>query len=242
VVFVSEPHSFFNALGKGEYLLEKFPSTVEFEVGFFHDPPVHRLNSLFQHNQGRIFVAYVGRNDDVNVVAANQLQFRWQKSYWTLIDRRIFETLLTDAPTNEAEANALISVLFAISDLRFGSLVLVAADPNHLPSPAGSIASSDASSALQNAIIGSRLSELLQSNTAIGVLTSDGLTTFDKDGVCLRAGEIIDLQVGGSRKVAGGGRTQAALTASYFGVAIKVSEDGPITVFRDGKELIRFAL
>ena len=36
-----------------------------------------------------------------------------------------------------------------------------------------------------------------------------------------------------------GARTTAAWNASFYGLAIKVSEDGPISIFRRGKQLVR---
>jgi hypothetical protein len=40
--------------------------------------------------------------------------------------------------------------------------------------------------------------------------------------------------------VTGGGRTTAASAASYFGKVIKVSQDGPIELYQDGKQIYRF--
>ena len=70
-------------------------------------------------------------------------------------------------------------------------------------------------------------------------MTSDGLTTIGRSGMVLGAGDIINLQ-SSNKNISGGGRTQAAISASSFGLAVKVSEDGPISIFKDGALQIRF--
>lgn len=79
------------------------------------------------------------------------------------------------------------------------------------------------------------LQDLVDSNLAIGLLSSDGLTTISRNGEILGCGEIISIS--GDGGLAGGGRTQAALRASKYGLAIKVSEDGPISFYRRGELL-----
>lgn len=75
--------------------------------------------------------------------------------------------------------------------------------------------------------------ELIKSNRILGLLSSDGLTVFNKNGDVIDCGSIIDLS-GGNGQVTGGGRTQAASIASNYGISIKISEDGPISVFEKG--------
>jgi hypothetical protein len=89
-------------------------------------------------------------------------------------------------------------------------------------------------------MLGKNIVDLMNSNEALGILTSDGLTTLDTSATILGAGEIIDLSGPGAGAVTGGGRTHAAVAASRFGLSIKISEDGPISVYADGRELLRF--
>ena len=76
------------------------------------------------------------------------------------------------------------------------------------------------------------------------VLITDGLTTVAKSGRVLECGQIIRVKENLSAhwQRAGGGRTQAALAASRYGLVIKISEDGPISFFEDGREQIRIVL
>jgi hypothetical protein len=71
------------------------------------------------------------------------------------------------------------------------------------------------------------------------ILSSDGLTVVNRKGELLDTGVFIDTsQV--SDLVTGGGRTTAATAASHFGRVLKVSEDGPVDLYRDGRLVYRF--
>jgi DNA integrity scanning protein DisA with diadenylate cyclase activity len=74
----------------------------------------------------------------------------------------------------------------------------------------------------------------------MGVLGSDGLTVVNREGVITSTGQIIDLQLEQSSGTSGGGRTQAALAASRYGVVVKVSQDGPVSLFSAGREMLKY--
>jgi len=54
----------------------------------------------------------------------------------------------------------------------------------------------------------------------------------------LNCGEIVHMGEADPLRQAGGGRTQAAIAASRYGLVIKISEDGPISFYKDGREQI----
>jgi hypothetical protein len=83
------------------------------------------------------------------------------------------------------------------------------------------------------------VSELKQSGTLLRILSSDGLTVFNAKGKLLDTGFIIDTSHA-REMVAGGGRTTAACAASHFGKVIKVSQDGPIELYENGRMIYRF--
>ncbi len=86
---------------------------------------------------------------------------------------------------------------------------------------------------------GTKLGTLKRSGELSRILSSDGLTIINRKGELIDTGVIIDTSKVKSL-VAGGGRTTAAIAASFYGQVIKVSEDGPIDFFRNGKSLYRF--
>lgn len=64
----------------------------------------------------------------------------------------------------------------------------------------------------------------------------DGATVFSKSGLIHAIGTIIKLNNSGSN---GGGRTAAAMQLSEFGLAIKISQDGYIQLFKDRKNVVK---
>ena len=95
------------------------------------------------------------------------------------------------------------------------------------------------SRALIRHVRGKRIGTLKRSGELSRILSSDGLTVINHKGELLDAGVIVDTSRGGDL-VTGGGRTTAATSASYFGHVIKVSEDGPVELYKSGQILYRF--
>ena len=197
------------------------------------------LRSVFELEAGRTFVAISNNQGTVTVQSRNGLQLRWKNLFWSVCDTDIIVDFLIEFGLEVPLATKIVSLLFAISDMRFGALLLVVDSDCALPRSAGSIGGTDFSAALKELSKGKTVTQAMESNEILGILTSDGLTTINKDGVVLSAGDIIDLSGPGESSVTGGGRTQAAVAASRFGVALKISEDGPITVFHKGDCVIK---
>ena len=83
------------------------------------------------------------------------------------------------------------------------------------------------------------MTDLKSSGTLLRILTSDGMTVFNKEGKLVETGFIIDTSHV-QEIITGGGRTAAASAASFFGKVIKVSQDGHIELYEDGKMIYRF--
>ena len=86
---------------------------------------------------------------------------------------------------------------------------------------------------------GQTIAQLKQSGILLRILSSDGLTVLDNKGKLLETGFIIDTSHA-REMVTGGGRTTAAIAATFFGKVIKVSQDGPIELYQDGRLVYRF--
>jgi hypothetical protein len=66
----------------------------------------------------------------------------------------------------------------------------------------------------------------------------DGGIVLDRAGNLLAFGAILRNEAcGHDPAVAEGGRTTAAISASRFGNVLKVSEDGLVTYYRDGRAI-----
>jgi len=124
--------------------------------------------------------------------------------------------------------------------MHVGTVLLIPESDDDLPRVAGLIDSSPLAIALVTSFAGRTLPELSSDNSIIGVLGSDGLTIVRRNGVIASAGQIIDLQAERPSESSGGGRTQAALAASRHGIVIKVSQDGPVSLFVGGREMLKY--
>src|SRR5262249_26304844 len=67
----------------------------------------------------------------------------------------------------------------------------------------------------------------------------DGALVLDTSARILAFGAVLRTERSGRLKGAEGSRTKAAIGASYYGLAVKVSSDGDITVYYRGGEFIR---
>lgn len=71
-------------------------------------------------------------------------------------------------------------------------------------------------------------------------LTSlDGAIVLDNSGHILAYGAVLKPKRAGRLRGTEGSRKKAAIGASYYGLAMNVSADGPITVYHEGTEFIR---
>jgi hypothetical protein len=86
---------------------------------------------------------------------------------------------------------------------------------------------------------GRTIADLKQTGALMRILSADGMTVFSNGGKLLETGFIIDTSHA-REVVIGGGRTTAASAASFFGKVVKVSQDGPIELYQDGRLVYRF--
>jgi len=200
------------------------------------------LAPLLRSEQEGVWVSFVGANENVDVVLPTGGHLRWNRLRWRLLDPAHLRDPLRSAGFDARLIDTLCGALYRISDSRVGALVLIPDDPRNRPPVAGSIDDSDLGAALLATFRRRHVRTLENADALIGMLTSDGLTTLSRSGRILDAGEIVDLSAGLAEvpeaRRPGGGRTAAGRIASMYGLAIKVSQDGPITVFRDGAEII----
>jgi hypothetical protein len=147
-----------------------------------------------------------------------------------------------------ALAEAVVSLSLDLGYERKGALIVVLDDPKaaHLLVPDHNLAgrSNDALRTFSR-----RLNLLRESHREIvkDIATIDGALLLSKTGKILDAGcmitdpKIIDVQAKGHRELRKfpGARSTAAWNSSIYGTSVKISEDGPIDVFRDGERLAR---
>jgi hypothetical protein len=76
----------------------------------------------------------------------------------------------------------------------------------------------------------------LSRSVAVDLASLDGAVVLANSGKILAYGAVLQPQTKGKLRGTEGSRTKAAIGASNYGLAIKVSSDGDISIYRDGRE------
>lgn len=197
------------------------------------------LNLLSSAGEGS-FAIYVNTSSEVEIVLDTDQMLVWRKGYWGLYDPDIMREFLSGR-LDKRSIEHLAWTVYALSNSRHGTVVLVADDGTDLDVlRKGSVGGRDPlSRALIRHVRGKKIGALKRSGELIRILSSDGLTVINRRGELLDTGVIVDTSKVGDL-VTGGGRTTAATSASHYGCVVKVSEDGPVELYRAGQSLYRF--
>ncbi|UFS71484.1 hypothetical protein LPW11_04620 [Geomonas sp. RF6] len=164
-----------------------------------------------------------------------------RKGSWAIFDPDIIRSFLAGGLESEYIDDILWTV-YALSKLRHGTVVLIYdGTPEQLHElKKGSVGGNDPIGMLLiSQVKGKSVGSLKKAGVLLRILSSDGMAVFSSEGNLLETGFIIDTSHA-REVVIGGGRTTAASAASFFGKVIKVSQDGPIELYRDGKLIYRF--
>lgn len=199
------------------------------------------LFALVRRSGSGAFAITVNEASEIEVLISPAKLLIRRKGVWVIFDPDIFRSFLADSIENEA-IDDLLWTIYAVSKQRHGTVILIhAGTPRHLTTlKKGSVGGDDPIGRLLiSQVKGQTIAELKQSGILLRILSSDGMTVLDNRGKLLEAGFIIDTSHA-REMVTGGGRTTAAIAASFFGKVIKVSQDGPIELYQNGKLVYRF--
>ena len=199
------------------------------------------LFSLVRRSGSGAFAITVNEVSEIEVLISPAKLLIRRKGVWAIFDPDIFRSFLADSIDSET-VDDLLWTLYAVSKQRHGTVILIhAGTPRHLATlKKGSVGGDDpVGRLLISQVRGQTIAQLKQSGILLRILSSDGMTVLDNKGKLMETGFIIDTSHA-REMVTGGGRTTAAIAASFFGKVIKVSQDGPIELFQDGKLVYRF--
>ncbi len=205
------------------------------------DQLAHRETISLLSKAGKgAFAIYVNKSSEVEIVLDTDKLLLWRKGYWGIFDPDIMQEFLA-GQLEKRSIGYLVWSVYALSKARHGTVILIADEKTDLKAlRMGSVGGRDPlSRALIRHVRGTKIGTLKRSGELSRILSSDGLTVINRKGELLDTGVIIDTS-GVRELVTGGGRTTAATAASHFGPVVKVSEDGPVELFRDGNSIYRF--
>ena len=199
------------------------------------------LFSIIRRSGAGAFAVTVNEASDIEVLTSPARIMVRRKGMWSIFDPDIFRAFLSDSIDAES-AEDLIWTLYALSKMRYGTVVMVYGGSGKKLAglKKGAVGGADPIGRLLIERVKKKgVGELKQSGTLLRILSSDGLTVFNSKGKLVDTGFIIDTSHA-REMVAGGGRTTAACAASHFGKVIKVSQDGPIELYENGTQIYRF--
>lgn len=157
---------------------------------------------------------------------------KWSHEGWRRVSGPGIEGLLAAYVPAHA-ASVLADVAVEMSLRRHGGLIVVVPDPNEI--------SADSSPGLRSYFREDPLLTIARPDfpLIVRMVSLDGCVIVDSTGAIRNAGVILNLP-GEHTTVGEGARTAAASYASTHGLAIEISQDGPISVYEKGL-LTRFA-
>lgn len=187
------------------------------------------------------FAVTVNGASEIEVLTSPAKLLVRRKGAWAIFDPDIFRFFLADSIDADS-IDELLWTVYALSKERYGTVILIyrqgARKLNQLKK--GSVGGDDPISRLLIGRVKKRtIRDLKEAGILLRILSADGMTVFDEGGRLIETGFIFDTSHA-REVVTGGGRTTAASAASYFGKVIKVSQDGPIDLYQDGRLIYRF--
>jgi hypothetical protein len=199
------------------------------------------LFSMVDRSGDGAFAVTVNEASEIEVLTSPANLLIRRKGGWVIFDPNIFRAFLADC-MEASVADDLLWIIYALSKSRHGTVVLIFNKGVRKLAllKKGSVGGEDPIGRLLVEGVKDRtISQLKQAGSILRILSSDGLTVFNRLGKLVDTGFIIDTSHA-REIVTGGGRTTAASAASFFGKVIKVSQDGPIELYQDGKQIYRF--
>lgn len=191
----------------------------------------------------------------LGISSHEELKLEYSNGEWRYVDvKRIFSVLSSEEASLNGVNRRLWEVALSLSDSRKGGLLLITRDPLELV--AHSVCNEDELNlpgktrlerqgtpklSLKGFLLeqfrGSIAVEHLTMDLLTRLASIDGALIVSQEGLLIGFGIILKLSASENFIAQEGARTNAAILGSRFGVAIKVSADGPISIYKDGAAL-----
>lgn len=165
------------------------------------------------------------------LLLTSKFALKWSRRSWTRLTHNRVSSL-TSSYLPAGIASLFLQILGELSFARTGALIVVSDEKQ-------------AATLLQQATrgINGRFNEPIAFELTAGtkalfkkLCSLDGATVLNRTGKLVDAGLILS-HTQDTHSPEEGSRTAAARAASHYGLAIKVSADGPVTVYRNGQKM-----
>jgi hypothetical protein len=193
----------------------------------------------------------LSRQGDILVFEAGTLRFTYRFGKWQYWNHAHLVNLLKNrARAQKVKPSQIGKVVVAvykaaldISFRRSGALFVILKNKANLHKIVrrgdafGDVGRSEADRQFDSIFEGRTIQRLPRS-LIVELASVDGATVIDNSGRLRAYGAVLEPKRHGKSKGTQGARTKAAKGASYIGLAVKISSDGEISVYHDGKEFI----
>ncbi|MFV0350657.1 MAG: hypothetical protein ACK5JO_18970 [Halodesulfovibrio sp.] len=195
-----------------------------------------KVLSVLNVDGNSMFYIGITSYSDVEIYKSNKSRIVFRRGKW-----RIFDCSVIDAVVGNVEFDIEPwRCFYALSKIRKGSLVLftdrfgeIEDDrfiKKHIDSGSGVF------DVIRESVKKCGVRSVVESGELLRMLTTDGMVMFSSDfRQVMDINAIVDTSKAPSNEMGGGGRSTAAASASMYGIAVKVSEDGPISIYRNGR-------
>lgn len=205
-----------------------------------------RVETIIDSFKDVYFYIGVNSSSDVEIFVNNQFRIVFRKGRWHFIDCESLDLSLTDSFDYNEFVVEPWRIFYSLSKIRKGAAALLVDEKskeNYKDIVIGHVSKDqELFSAVSNGMLATDVARLCDTGELLRILTTDGMTIFsDAIDSVYDFSAIVDTSLAtksrGCKSEGGGGRTTAVCACSKYGKAIKVSEDGPISVYND-EELI----
>jgi hypothetical protein len=206
---------------------------------------------LARNSRGRGYGIALSRQGDMLVFDRGTLRFTHRNGRWQYWNHNHIVNLLSDRTKAQKVlprivSSVVVAVYLGALDVSFrrsGGLFVILHNRRNLRQI---VRSGDAIGDQNRSLPDKDFDEVLQgrkiqgfsSNVAVELAALDGAIVLSNDGEILAYGAILSPKKAGRLRSAEGSRTKAAIGASNYGLAIKISSDGDIDVFHKGKSFM----
>lgn len=161
------------------------------------------------------------------IIITSKAVLKWVGGQWTRLSHSSIAQILPNEYAYDFKV-LILDIVGWLSRHHIGALILLPTDTEALLS--------NCAKGLSERLNGRGLFRLSMATRRLfeRLCAIDGAVIVGSDSTVIDAGVIVNIPSGSSVE---GARSNAAAAASKFGIALKISHDGPISVFRDGQRI-----
>jgi hypothetical protein len=204
---------------------------------------------IAQVSRGKRCGIALTRQGDILVFDTSVLRFTYRYGRWQYWNHTHVVNLLADraraqrvSPKNVGHVvGAIYRAALDVSFRRSGGLFVVIHNRKNLKNVVreGDAIGDSSRSAVDgefDEVIAAHKIQSLPRSVAVDLASLDGAIVMENSGKILSYGAVLQPKKKGHLRGSEGSRTKAAIGASNYGLSVKISSDGDISVYHDGRE------